>query len=51
MVMLGDKVMLGEPSAAKYKECYDMWISSYENVYIKMSRIVTKSTFEDASCA
>jgi hypothetical protein len=26
------EVMLGEPSAAKYKECYDMWISSYEKM-------------------
>jgi hypothetical protein len=27
------EVMLGEPSVAKYKECYDMWISSYEKMF------------------
>jgi len=27
------EVMLGEPSTAKYKECYDIWISSYEKMF------------------
>ncbi len=27
------EAMLGEPSAAKYKECHDMWISSYEKMF------------------
>lgn len=27
------EAMLGEPNTAKYKECYDLWVSSYEKMF------------------
>ncbi len=42
------EVMLSEPSAAKYKECYDMWISSYEKMFDDfLSLSVMKSVREN----
>jgi len=40
------EILSGKPDPAKYKECHDMWIKSYEKIFDELTELPLESTKE-----
>lgn len=41
------EILQGEPDPAKYKECYDMWIKSYEKIFDEFLELPTQESTKE----